>query len=92
MSESNSVPSVQRVFPVFGILGIIFVVMKVMGWGAVASWSWWLVLLPFYGGLAIILGIFVIGAIGLGLLMGIAKLLEKPLAARSLKRRQELYK
>lgn len=45
-----------------GILGIIFVVMKVSGYGLVATWSWWLVLLPFYIGIPIAL-LIVIGAV-----------------------------
>lgn len=32
------------------VLGLIFIVLKLVG---VIDWSWWLVLLPFYGGLAI---------------------------------------
>lgn len=44
------------------ILGIIFVVMKVLGYGLVAEWSWWLVLLPFYIGIPIAL-LIVIGAV-----------------------------
>jgi len=76
MADSSSVPNVTRVFPVFGILGIIFVVMKVMGWGAVATWSWWLVLLPFYGGLALVLGILLFFGVGAGILIGIAALID----------------
>lgn len=40
----------------FGVLGIVFTVLKLVG---VINWSWWLVLLPFYGGLAV-LGIVLI--------------------------------
>ena len=32
----------------FSILGIVFVVLKLT---EVIAWSWWLVLLPFYGGI-----------------------------------------
>ena len=39
-----------------GVLGIVFTVLKLVG---VINWSWWLVLLPFYGGLAV-LGIILI--------------------------------
>ena len=35
----------------FGVLGIVFTVLKLVG---VINWSWWLVLLPFYGGLAVL--------------------------------------
>ena len=34
----------------FGVLGIVFTVLKLVG---MINWSWWLVLLPFYGGLAL---------------------------------------
>ena len=34
----------------FGTLGLIFIILKLM---AIIDWSWWLVLLPIYGGVAI---------------------------------------
>ena len=34
----------------FGLLGLLFIGLKL---GGVINWSWWLVLLPLYGGLAI---------------------------------------
>ena len=34
----------------FGILGLIFVTLKLTGY---IAWSWWLVLLPFYGFFAV---------------------------------------
>lgn len=39
---------------VLQLLGVVFVVLKLVG---VISWSWWLVLLPLYGELALILTI-----------------------------------
>lgn len=39
-----------------GVLGIIFVVLKLVG---IIAWSWWLVLLPFYGGTALVLAVVV---------------------------------
>lgn len=36
----------------FSILGIIFIVLKLIG---TIAWSWWLVLLPFYGGIVLLL-------------------------------------
>lgn len=42
---------------ILGVLGIVFVVLKLT---EVISWSWWLVTLPFWGGFAIALAIFVI--------------------------------
>lgn len=40
-----------------GLLGIIFVICKILEIGVIATWSWWLVLLPFYLAIAIVLGI-----------------------------------
>jgi len=37
---------------VLGILTIIFVIAKITGY---IAWSWWLVLLPLYGGRALVL-------------------------------------
>lgn len=47
-----------------GLLGIVFVVLKLLG---VISWSWWLVLLPFYFGLAVVLVVFAVFTIGVTL-------------------------
>lgn len=40
------------------VVGVVFVTLKLLGVSAVAAWSWWLVLLPFWGGivLAVIIG------------------------------------
>ncbi|MCA6217630.1 TIGR04438 family Trp-rich protein [Ideonella sp. B7] len=32
---------------VFVALGVLLLVMKLAGWGPVADWAWWAVLLPF---------------------------------------------
>lgn len=37
---------------VFGLLGVAFVVLKLLG---VINWSWWLVTMPFWGGLVLAL-------------------------------------
>jgi len=47
----------------FAILGVIFVLFKLAGITVVATWSWWLVLLPFYVGLAFIFGLAVVGLV-----------------------------
>lgn len=44
----------------FGLLTIVFIVLKLTG---TIAWSWWWVLLPFYGPLAIALLIIVIALI-----------------------------
>lgn len=59
-------------FPIFGILGLIFVTLKLAGIGTVASWSWWLVTLPFYGPVVVALGLVLVAAI----FAGIAALLK----------------
>jgi len=38
---------------ILGLLGVLFVALKLLEVTVVATWSWWLVLLPFYGGLAL---------------------------------------
>jgi hypothetical protein len=48
MSEKSS--SSSGGIGVFGLLGVAFVVLKLVG---IINWSWWLVTLPFWGGLAI---------------------------------------
>lgn len=58
---------------VLGLLGIAFVVLKLCH---VIDWSWWWVTSPFWGGLALILIIFVSGALAVLL----AALLRKAVA------------
>jgi hypothetical protein len=74
-------------FSIAGLLGVAFVVLKLTG---VINWSWWLVLLPFYAGFALFLGIFVIGVIviliGTGLDSLSAKKARKEREARLNKR------
>lgn len=60
-----------------GLLGVIFVLCKVFAYGPIAAWSWWLVLLPFYLGLAIVLGFLAIGALAFGGFFGLATLADK---------------
>jgi hypothetical protein len=43
---------------VVGLLGVAFVVLKLL---KVIDWSWWYVLLPFYGAIALIIFVWVIG-------------------------------
>jgi hypothetical protein len=51
-------------FPFFGVLFLIFLTLKLC---SVITWSWWWVTAPLWGGLALVLGIGVIGAIILGI-------------------------
>lgn len=53
----------------FSLLGLIFVVLKLTD---VIAWSWWLVLLPFYGGLALIAIVFLFFLV-LALIFGSAR-------------------
>lgn len=57
---------------ILGLLGIVFVVMKLIGIEPVASWSWWWVTAPFWGGFALVLGIVAVLFAGYGIVMGIA--------------------
>ena len=57
-----------------GLLGIVFVTLKLTGY---ITWSWWWVTAPFWGGLAIILGILGISCFGLAMFVLIASALEK---------------
>lgn len=58
---------------VLGLLGVVFVTLKLLGITAVAGWSWWWVTAPFWGGLAIVLSIFLLAA----LIVGLAKVFSK---------------
>jgi hypothetical protein len=48
-----------------GLLGVVFVTLKLCG---VINWSWWLVTLPFWAGLAmaaaVYVGVFVVAGLG----------------------------
>lgn len=50
---------------IFTMLLVLFVGLKLAG---VISWSWWLVLLPGYGGFVVFFVIFMMAAIAKGLL------------------------
>jgi uncharacterized integral membrane protein len=86
MSESSSSSNRTNWL---GLLGIIFVLCKIFEVQPIADWSWWLVLLPFYLGLAISLGIMLIGAAGAGLFIGGATVIQK---AQEKKRKQQREK
>lgn len=45
-------------------LGLIFVTLKLTG---VIAWSWWWVLLPLYGGVALLLAILAVGGVAAGI-------------------------
>jgi|WetSurMetagenome_2_1015567.scaffolds.fasta_scaffold986247_2 hypothetical protein len=54
----------------FGLLGILFIGLKL---GKVIDWSWWLVLLPLYGPLLIILTLIIMAMI----ILSISKLVTR---------------
>lgn len=65
----SSKKSLNISFPFFTLLGLLFIGLKLGGVGSVATWSWWLVLLPLYGPLLValsLLAIFFIVALTLG--------------------------
>lgn len=51
------------------VLFLIFLVLKLTGKTVVATWSWWWVTAPLWGGLAIVLVIILIGLLFIGLSM-----------------------
>lgn len=56
-----------------GFLTIIFVIAKLAG---VIHWSWWLVLLPLYGGLALLLAIMLVIGVVAGLAFILAAIIK----------------
>ena len=59
--------------PVGGLLGVAFVVLKLTN---VIHRSWWLVLLPFYGPAAAVVGLCLVLLVIAGLFLGLSKILE----------------
>lgn len=49
-----------------GLLALLFIGLKLGAVGIVATWSWWLVLLPLYAGILIAVVAFVLGLLGVG--------------------------
>lgn len=67
---SDNKTNVTVSLPLFGVIGLILVIMKLGGVMPVAAWSWWLVTLPFWIGLAIF-GVVVLIALVIFLLAAI---------------------
>lgn len=57
MSDSKSSASSGGI-GILGLLGVVFVCAKIFGFEPVASWSWWWVTAPFWGGVALFVLIF----------------------------------
>ena len=63
---SNTKTNVTLSLPIFGVIGLILVILKLGGVAPVAAWSWWLVTLPFWFGIAlfaVVLAVMVIIAL-----------------------------
>lgn len=64
MSEKKVV--VNNGTGLLGAVGVVLVILKLAAFEPVASWSWWLVTMPFWLGLAVILAVLlIVGAVGL---------------------------
>ena len=71
---STSKPNIIVSLPWVGLLGILFVYLKLTHQ---IAWSWWWVTLPFWGGLALVLGIVLVTLGGAAVLIGAATLITK---------------
>ena len=59
--SQNSTATHSGGIGLLGVLGIVFVTLKLLD---IIDWSWWWVTLPFWGGLALVLGILVLLSLG----------------------------
>lgn len=84
---SNETKSVNMNW--LGLLGVVFVVCKILGVAPVATWSWWLVLLPFYLGVAIFLGVLIVGAVIYASAVGGAKIIDDRARAKNNKQAEK---
>lgn len=64
---NNTSSSANGGIGVLGLLGVVFVTLKLLGITAVANWSWWWVTAPFWGPIALLIAIFIIGFICYGI-------------------------
>lgn len=58
---------------ILGLLGVVFVTLKLLGITAVATWSWWWVTAPFWGGLAVVLSLLLV----IGVVAGLVAIFSK---------------
>ena len=75
MSENNKNTVMGGGLTFLQVLFLIFLVLKLTGKTVVASWSWWWVTAPLWGGFAIVAVIWII----IMIILGLAALLNKPL-------------
>lgn len=57
----------------FGCLGILFLTLKLCG---VIDWAWWLVLLPFYGPITLVIAFLFLCITASGIMLTLAALLD----------------
>ena len=67
MSENNKKTVLGGGLTFLPALFLVFLVLKLTGKTVVATWSWWWVTAPLWGGLAIVLVILLIGLLFIGL-------------------------
>ena len=67
MSENNNNTVLGGGLTFLQALFLVFLVLKLTGKTVVATWSWWWVTAPLWGGLAIVLVILLIGLLFIGL-------------------------
>ena len=67
MSENNKNTVLGGGLTFLQALFLVFLVLKLTGKTVVATWSWWCVTAPLWGGLAIVLVILLIGLLFIGL-------------------------
>lgn len=67
MSENNKNTFLGGGLTFLQALFLVFLVLKLTGKTVVATWSWWWVTAPLWGGLAIVLVILLIGLLFIGL-------------------------
>ena len=60
MSSNDNEENIAVHFPFLSVLAIVFITLKLCN---VITWSWWLILLPLYGGIAFIISILGIAAL-----------------------------
>ena len=75
MSENNKNTVLGGGLTFLQVLFLIFLVLKLTGKTVVASWSWWWVTAPLWGGFAMIFGVWALVMIILGLTALFNKLL-----------------
>ena len=67
MSENNKNTVLGGGLTFLQALFLVFLVLRLTGKTVVATWSWWWVTAPLWGGLAIVLVILLIGLLFIGL-------------------------